>query len=54
MFQAEKFAQELYNADTGELLCRAEAQYGTGDAVFDEGMFVPSAAEGVGSGRSGY
>lgn len=28
--------EELYNADTGDLLCRVEAQYGTGNEVFNE------------------
>ena len=28
--------QELWNADTNELICRAEAYYGTGIEVFNE------------------
>lgn len=32
--------QELYNADTGDLICRAEAQYGKGSGVFDEANYI--------------
>jgi len=32
--------EELYNADTGELLCRAVAQYGTGSEPFNEAGYL--------------
>jgi hypothetical protein len=32
--------QELWNADTNELICRAEAFYGTGNEVFNEKDYV--------------
>jgi len=32
--------EELYNADTGELLCRVTAVYGTGDEPFNEEGYV--------------
>jgi len=32
--------EELYNADTGDLLCRVTAQYGTGSEPFNEAGYV--------------
>jgi hypothetical protein len=32
--------QELYNADTGDLICRVEAQYGRSAGVFDEANYI--------------
>ena len=33
-------SMELYNADTGRLLCRSEPVYGSSDAIFDERGFI--------------
>jgi hypothetical protein len=33
-------SEELYNADTGDLICKVMAQYGTGDQAFNESGFV--------------
>lgn len=32
--------QELYNADTGELICHVDAQYGNGTEVFNEANYL--------------
>lgn len=32
--------EELYNEDTGDLICRVEAQYGSGSNVFNESNYV--------------
>ena len=31
---------ELWNRDTGELLCRSIARYGTGNEIFNEANYV--------------
>ena len=33
-------SQELWNNDTGELICRSIANYGTGTEVFNEANYI--------------